>query len=98
MMHDSHSLVSHTLEVVVIIAKYVNAVSLCRQEQELECYGLHILRQNMANWTIRVHTYLAVLHDYFYEKLHGYPVLQADETSVQVYLLCLIDDNIAVIG
>ncbi|WP_300913621.1 IS66 family transposase, partial [Faecalibaculum rodentium] len=56
------SLVSPSLEAAVINAKYVNAVPLYRQEQEFERYGLHISRQNMANWTIQcADRYLAVL-------------------------------------
>ena len=51
-------------------AKYVNAVPLYRQEQEFERYGLHISRQNMANWTIQcADRYLAVLYDYLHEKM-----------------------------
>ncbi|WP_304411820.1 IS66 family transposase, partial [Faecalibaculum rodentium] len=47
------SLVSPSLEAAVMNAKYVNAVPLYRQEQEFFRYGLHISRQNMANWTIQ---------------------------------------------
>lgn len=79
------SLVSPSLEAAVINAKYVNAVPLYRQEQEFERYGLHIPRQNMANWTIQcADRYLAVLYDYLHEKMYGYHVLQADETPVLV--------------
>lgn len=79
------SLVSASLEAAVINAKYVNAVPLYRQEQEFERYGLHISRQNMANWTIQcADRYLAVLYDYLHEKMYGYHVLQADETPVLV--------------
>ena len=79
------SLVSPSLEAAVINAKYVNAVPLYRQEQEFERYGLHISRQNMANWTIQcADRYLAVLYDYLHEKMYGYHVLQADETPVLV--------------
>ena len=56
------SLVSPSLEAAIMNAKYVNAVPLYRQEQEFERYGLHISRQNMANWTIQcADRYLAVL-------------------------------------
>ena len=66
-------------------AKYVNAVPLYRQEQEFGRCGLHISRQNMANWTIQcADRYLAVLYDCLHEKLYGYHVLQADETPVLV--------------
>ena len=79
------SLVSPSLEAAIMNAKYVNAVPLYRQEQEFERYGLHIPRQNMANWTIQcADRYLAVLYDCLHEKLYGYHVLQADETPVLV--------------
>ena len=79
------SFVSPSLEAAVMNAKYVNAVPLYRQEQEFERYGLHISRQNMANWTIQcADRYLAVLYDYLHEKLYSYHVLQADETPVLV--------------
>ena len=79
------SLVSPSLEAAIMNAKYVKAVPLYRQEQEFERYGLHIPRQNMANWTIQcADRYLAVLYDYLHEKMYGYHVLQADETPVLV--------------
>ena len=79
------SLVSPSLEAAVMNAKYVNAVPLYRQEQEFARYGLHISRQNMANWTIQcAERYLAVLYDYLHEKMYHYHVLQADETPVLV--------------
>ena len=79
------SLVSPSLEAAVMNAKYVNAVPLYRQEQEFERYGLHISRQNMANWTIQcADRYLAVLYDYLHEKMYGYQVLQADESPLLV--------------
>ncbi len=79
------SLVSPSLEAAILNAKYVKAVPLYRQEQEFLRYGLHISRQNMANWTIQcADRYLAVLYDYLHEKMYGYHVLQADETPVLV--------------
>lgn len=79
------SLVSPSLEAAIMNAKYVNAVPLYRQEQEFGRYGLHIKRQNMANWTIQcADRYLAVLYDHLHEKLYGCHVLQADETPVLV--------------
>ena len=79
------SLVSPSLEAAVMNAKYVNAVPLYRQEQEFARYGLHISRQNMANWMIQcAERYLAVLYDYLHEKMYRYHVLQADEAPVLV--------------
>lgn len=79
------SLVSPSLEAAVLNAKYVNAIPLYRQEQEFERYGLHISRQNMANWTIQcADRYLAILYDYLHERIYDYHVLQADESPVLV--------------
>ena len=79
------SLVSPSLEAAIMNAKYVNAAPLYRQEQEFERYGLHVSRQNMANWTIQcADRYLAVLYDCLHEKMYDYHVLQADETPVLV--------------
>ena len=79
------SLASPSLEAAIMNAKYVNAVPLYRQEKEFERYGLHVSRQNMANWTIQcADRYLAVLYDCLHEKMYGYHVLQADETPVLV--------------
>ena len=79
------SLVSPTIAAAIMNGKYVNAVPLYRLEQEFSRYGLTITRQNMANWMIRLgESYLAVLYDYFHQKLYDYHVIQADETPVLV--------------
>lgn len=79
------SLVSPTIAAAIMNGKYVNAVPLYRLEQEFSRYGFTITRQNMANWMIRLgESYLAVLYDYFHQKLYDYHVIQADETPVLV--------------
>lgn len=79
------SLVSPSLMASVINAKYVNALPLYRQEQEFARNGVHISRQNMANWAIEcADRYLAILYDYLHETMYSYHVLQADETPVLV--------------
>lgn len=73
-----NSLVSESLEVAVINAKYVNAVPLYRQEQEFERYGLNITRGEMAHWTILcAERYLSIFYDYLHKKMYGCHVLQA---------------------
>ena len=58
---------------------------LYHQEQEFKRYGLHISRQNMANWTIQcADRYLAVLYDHLHKKMYSYHVLQANATPVLV--------------
>ena len=43
--------------------KYVNVFPLYRLEKEFERYGLAIIRQNMANWMIRLgETYISVMY------------------------------------
>ena len=79
------SLVSSSLGAAIINGKYVNAVPLYRLEQEFQRYGLHITRQNMANWCIRLcEEYLSVLYDHLHKEIYSYHVIQADETPVLV--------------
>ena len=79
------SLVSPSLGAAIINGKYVNAVPLYRLEQEFQRYGLHITRQNMANWCIRLaEEYLSILYDHLHEELYFYHVIQADETPLLV--------------
>ena len=79
------SLVSESLEAAILNAKYVNALPFYRQEREFERYGVHISRQDMANWTIQcAERYLAIMYDYLHSKLYTFSVLQADETTVFV--------------
>lgn len=78
-------MVSESLETAILNAKYVNALPFYRQEREFERYGVHISRQDMANWTIQcAERYLAIMYDYLHSKLYTFSVLQADETTVFV--------------
>ena len=80
-----NSIVTPSLEAGIMNAKYVNAIPLYRQEQELKRNGINISRQVMANWTIQcADRYLAVMYDWLHSKIYSYHVLQADETPVIV--------------
>jgi transposase len=80
-----NSIVTPSLEAGIMNAKYVNAVPLYRQEQELKRNGISISRQVMANWTIQcADRYLAVMYDWLHKQIYNYHVLQADETPVIV--------------
>ena len=73
-----NSLVSPSLLAGILNAKYVNAVPLHRQEQEIS-------RREMAHWTILcTERYLSLIYDCMHKKLYEYHVLQADETPVRV--------------
>ena len=80
-----NSLLTPSLAASIMNAKYVNVLPFYRQEREFERYGVHISRQDMANWTIQcAERYLAIMYDYLHSKLYMFSVLQADETTVFV--------------
>ncbi|WP_348982939.1 transposase [Desulfosporosinus sp. FKA] len=63
----------------------MNALPLYRLEQEFKRHDMNISRQNMANWTIQCsERYLSLLYDRMHQELLESPVLQADETPVEV--------------
>lgn len=76
---------SSSLLAFIICNKYVLALPLYRQEQELERIGIHISRQTMANWIIYGTTrWLAPIYELLLEELLKVAILHADETTVQV--------------
>lgn len=69
----------------ILCNKYVLALPLYRQEQELERCGIHISRQTMANWVIFVAgRWLAPIYDLLRAELLANDILHADETTLQV--------------
>lgn len=65
--------------------KYVLALPLYRQEQELQRIGVHISRQTMANWLIYASkNYFSKIFDLLIAELISNDILHADETTVQV--------------
>ena len=69
----------------ILCNKYVLALPLYRQEQELRRSGIHISRQTMANWIIFAATrLLAPVYDLLRAELLKNDILHADETTVQV--------------
>ena len=80
-----NSIVTPSLEAAIINGKYVNSIPLYRIEQEFQRGGVHISRQNMANWTILcAQRYFQPVYDYMKEELFKYHVTQCDETPVEV--------------
>ena len=80
-----NSIVTPSLQAAIYNGKYVNALPLYRLEQEFKRHDINISRQNMANWTIQCsERYLSLLYDRMHELLKECPVLQADETPVEV--------------
>jgi len=69
----------------ILCNKYVLALPLYRQEQELSRLGIHISRQTMANWIIFVAVHwLAPIYELLRVELLNNEVLHADESSLQV--------------
>ena len=80
-----NSLASPSLVADIISRKYVLALPLYRQEQELKRSGLDITRQTMSNWIIlAADQYLYRLYEAMKKQLLQEDILHADETTVQV--------------
>ena len=79
------SYLTPSLAAAVMNAKYTNHIPLNRQEKEFERNDVHISRQDMANWMIKIaERYLSLIYDRFKEKLFESDVIHADETPVGV--------------
>ena len=69
----------------VMCNKYVLALPLYRQEQELGRIGIHISRQTLSNWIIyAADKWLTPIYDLLRAKILKNDILHADETTVQV--------------
>ena len=80
-----NSIATPSLVSMIINAKYTNAVPLYRLEQEFKRNDIHLSRQVMANWMIRItERYLQQIYDLMHQELLKAKVLQADETPCLV--------------
>jgi transposase len=80
-----NSLASPSFLAYIMNNKYVLALPLYRQAQELQRSGIYIGRQTLANWTVRASLlYLKPLYDLLHEELVKRDVLFADETTLEV--------------
>ena len=80
-----NSLASASLLADIIHRKYVLALPLYRQEQELQRYGLDLSRQTISNWIVQsADQYLYRLYEALKRHLLKGDILHADETEVQV--------------
>lgn len=68
----------------IIVAKYMNAVPLYRQEKYYEKLGVNISRQLMSNWIIKSSDYFEIIFDNMKSKLVSSDIINCDETPVQV--------------
>ena len=68
----------------LIVNKYVDHLPFYRQEARFKRMGAHISRQNMSNWQKKAFEALLPLLDLLKSHIRSGPVLQMDETTVQV--------------
>ena len=68
----------------LITTKYVDAVPLHRQEQQLARIGIQSPRNTMARWVIQLSTLVLPLINLMEDLIRAGPVIQCDETPHQV--------------
>ncbi|MEW5980623.1 MAG: IS66 family transposase, partial [Acidobacteriota bacterium] len=68
----------------VVVAKYVDAIPLYRQEQQLMRLGLDIGRGTLASWVLLAAAACRRLLELMIEMVYSGPVMNMDETRVQV--------------
>jgi transposase len=78
------SITSPGLLSFIFINKYADHLPFYRQEKGFERIGIHISRQNMSNWQQQVYAKLGPLFQLMKNNLKAGPVMQMDETTVQV--------------
>jgi len=78
------SIASASLLSYIMIHKYQDHLPFYRQELQFQRIGIEISRQDMSNWQQQVYTKLLPLLDLMKETIKKGPVIQMDETTVQV--------------
>jgi transposase len=78
------SIVTPSLLSCIMIQKYEDHLPFYRQEKQFERIGVTISRQDMSNWQQQAYRKLSPLFERLYEAVKSGPVIQMDETTVQV--------------
>jgi transposase len=68
----------------IVIAKFVDALPLYRQENQFSRLGIDLSRATMANWMIRVASRCQPLLTLLRDEIRSGPLINADETTLQV--------------
>ncbi len=68
----------------ILIAKFCDALPFYRQEKQFQRLGIEIGRQTMCNWAMKAALACQPLLDLLQEDIRGGPLINADETTVQV--------------
>jgi transposase len=80
----SRSIASADLLSYIIVQKYCDHLPYYRQEKQFERIGASISRQDMSNWQKQAWEKLEPLYHLMKKALQSGPVMQLDETTVQV--------------
>ena len=78
------SIVSPSLLGCIMIQKYEDHLPFYRQEKQFQRIGVTISRQDMSNWQQKAYYAVAPLFRLLKETIKSGPVIQMDETTVQV--------------
>jgi len=78
------SILTPGLLAFILVNKFVDHLPFYRQEKRFQRLGMHISRQDMSNWTIAAAKRLRPLIEFFRDQIRAGPVVQMDETPVQV--------------
>lgn len=78
------SIASASLLSFIFTNKFVDHLPFYRQEKRFERMGIYISRQDMSNWTIAAARRLDPLIERFIRAIREGPLIQMDETRVQV--------------
>jgi transposase len=78
------SIATPSLVAYMITAKFCDGLPFYRQERQFQRIGIDISRQDMANWSIRVHQRVGPLLALLREEIRRGPTVGIDETPVQV--------------
>ena len=78
------SIATPSLVAFILVNKFVDHLPFYRQEKRFERIGFAISRADMSNWTIKVAQRVQPLIDRFADLIRSGPLIQSDETPLQV--------------
>jgi transposase len=78
------SIASPALVAYIMVGKFCDSLPFYRQERQFARIGVQLSRQDMANWSIAAFERLRPLRELMRGEIRQGPLVQIDETSVQV--------------
>lgn len=68
----------------IIVGKFIDALPFYRQTKQFERMGIDLCRSTLSGWAIQVAFACMVLIDLLQEEIRGGPIINIDETTLQV--------------